>query len=506
MSKRKIFTITNVHPEDLAYAFAMTSRSPESFEKNLKNVLKKGKQGTEKFFDDFYFKYGHKSIADMAHIPMAFDGISQIAAWELEEETLWDGQEKSTRFQSFLKGEYYVPENLTCELKEEYHAIVRELFEGYEWLYNETKKHYALNYKKPEDWSEKKYDTLLNAKSFDVARYFLFNGLLTTVVQITSARTLEKQINRMFSHPFLEIREIAKEAQEAAIKKFPFNPKAKTRRPLGKSLVKYTGQNNYLRSVYPRLKKLFWDDIIIDATREISESLSCGRPEEPRVDLIYIPNLELSPIEDIVLNLLYYACGGNYSFRELAEFVKNLSKEIKLKVLAESVADRKSYDELIKEFNASGRSYALDILWDRGALRDLHRHRNCIRVSPPGCEFGYAIPKPIARTAIEKEYRERMNKIFLDKIYKSDISLWGSSDEIHNEVHYILPFAALEPMLMRMDLGELIYILELRTKEGCHFSYADLCFKVWQQLSEIQPEIADICRVTDPDDWDFYKR
>lgn len=506
MSKRKIFTIANVHPEDLAYAFAMTSRSPESFEENLKNVLKKGKQGTEKFFDDFYFKYGHKSIADMAHIPMVFEGISQVAAWELEEETLWDGQEKSTRFQSFLKGGYYVPKNLASELKKEYHAIVQELFEGYEWLYNETKKHYTSNYKKPEDWSEKKYDTLLNAKSFDVARYFLFNGLLTTVVQITSARTLEKQINRMFSHPLLEIKEIAKEAQEAAIKKMSFNPKAKARRPLGKSLVKYTGLNNYLRNVYPCLKKLFWDSIIVDAAKEIDEPLSYYKSEEPRVDLIYAPDLGLSPLEDIILTLLYYACGGNYSFRELAEFVKKLPKEIKSKILEESVADRENHDELIKEFNASGRSYVLDIIWDRGALRDLHRHRNCIRVSPPGCEFGYAIPKPIAKTAIEKEYRKRMDRIFFDKIYKSDISLFGSPDEIHNEAHYILPFAALEPMLMRMDLGELIYILELRTKEGCHFSYANLCFEVWQQLKEIQPEIADICRVTDPDDWDFYKR
>ena len=55
----------------------------------------------QKFLESFYFQYGHASIADLGHTVLCFEGISELAATEIEEEPLWDGQAKSSRYQDF---------------------------------------------------------------------------------------------------------------------------------------------------------------------------------------------------------------------------------------------------------------------------------------------------------------------------------------------------------------------------------------------------------------------
>ena len=51
----------------------------------------------QKFLESFYFQYGHASIADLGHVVLCFEGISELAATEIEDEQLWDGQARSLR-------------------------------------------------------------------------------------------------------------------------------------------------------------------------------------------------------------------------------------------------------------------------------------------------------------------------------------------------------------------------------------------------------------------------
>ena len=60
-------------------------------------------QRAEQFLNTFYFQYGHRSIADLAHIAFAVERLSLLAAIVLVDEQRWDGQERSTRYQNFLK-------------------------------------------------------------------------------------------------------------------------------------------------------------------------------------------------------------------------------------------------------------------------------------------------------------------------------------------------------------------------------------------------------------------
>src|SRR5208282_6206375 len=67
-------------------------------------------QRAEQFLNTFYFQYGHRSIADLAHIALAIERLSLMAAIVLVDEQRWDGQERSTRYQNFLKSGWYLPD------------------------------------------------------------------------------------------------------------------------------------------------------------------------------------------------------------------------------------------------------------------------------------------------------------------------------------------------------------------------------------------------------------
>ena len=61
----EVFAVYGVEPEVQAYAMAKYSRSALSMKESLKEITQ---QKAEKFLNTFYFQYGHRSIADLAHI------------------------------------------------------------------------------------------------------------------------------------------------------------------------------------------------------------------------------------------------------------------------------------------------------------------------------------------------------------------------------------------------------------------------------------------------------
>ena len=101
-----VFAVHGADPEVLAYAMAKYSRSALSMRESLAEI---SAQRAEQFLNTFYFQYGHRSIADLAHIAFAVERLSLLAAIVLVDEQRWDGQERSTRYQNFLKSGWYLP-------------------------------------------------------------------------------------------------------------------------------------------------------------------------------------------------------------------------------------------------------------------------------------------------------------------------------------------------------------------------------------------------------------
>src|SRR5438093_8214053 len=124
-ARRRVYALLGVPPEIQAYAMAKYSRSSQSM---LDSVREISAQRAEEFLNTFYFEYGHRSIADLAHLVLGVEDVSILAAIRLVDEPLWDGQERSTRYQDFKKSGYYVPSELSPDEEAAYREAADRLF------------------------------------------------------------------------------------------------------------------------------------------------------------------------------------------------------------------------------------------------------------------------------------------------------------------------------------------------------------------------------------------
>src|ERR1700709_936946 len=122
-----VYAIHGADPEVLAYAMAKYSRSGLTMKESLREI---SAQRAEQFLNTFYFAYGHRSIADLAHIPFAIERLSLLAATTLVDEQRWDGQERSTRYQDFRKSGWFTP-SLGAQT-EPYTEAIKALFASYD--------------------------------------------------------------------------------------------------------------------------------------------------------------------------------------------------------------------------------------------------------------------------------------------------------------------------------------------------------------------------------------
>src|SRR5215213_1906490 len=127
-----------VPPEIQAYAMAKYSRSAQSM---LESIGELSTQRAEQFLNTFYFQYGHRSIADLAHLVLAVEDVSILAAVRVVDEPLWDGQERSTRYQPFKKTGYFTPPELEGDTLSVYTSAADAMFAAYDDL---TKRLLAL--------------------------------------------------------------------------------------------------------------------------------------------------------------------------------------------------------------------------------------------------------------------------------------------------------------------------------------------------------------------------
>src|SRR5687768_6963050 len=187
----RVLTIAPMPPEKLAYALARYSRSPDSIRDSIEWVRS---HDSGKFLESFYFQYGHASIADLGHLAVCFEGVSELAATEIEDEQLWDGQARSSRYQNFGRSGFIVPTEFTGEQAERYRKAGARLLDGYAAIHAGMIEYYRRKLPRPDDMKPEAYERNIAARAYDVARYCLFFGIPTGVGQVVSIRTLEKQI------------------------------------------------------------------------------------------------------------------------------------------------------------------------------------------------------------------------------------------------------------------------------------------------------------------------
>ncbi|HUO29102.1 MAG TPA: FAD-dependent thymidylate synthase [Bryobacteraceae bacterium] len=464
---KRVISVSPMPPEKSAYALARYSRSPDSIRESLDWVRT---HDSQKFLESFYFQYGHASIADLGHTVLCFEGLSELAATEVEEEPLWDGQAKSSRYQDFSRAGFITPPDLTGDDAACYQAAGRKLLDAYAQVNARAFECLAARLPRPDDMKPEAYRRNIAARAFDVARYLLFWGIPTNVGQVASIRTLEKQIRRLRASAYAELRDLGNEIAEtcAAQPDCVWDAQAAPE-PLAPTLARHAEPDEFAARAQADLRR--WSEQNLPPSTA-GESL--------RVDLMR----PTDTAADIVATLLYSVT--DRPFRELYEMARGWSAAQRAEVLDIALASRTGRDDLLAGFH--GGLYAYDLTIDIGAYRDLHRHRRCqkFRQSYTG-RLGFDTPALVAEAGAMEIYRDAIESA-LDTMQHLPTPA----------AHYLLPFGARGRFLFKMDFAEAEYIARVRSSVKGHFSYRQVAWEMKVKMEELEPELGRLMEATPP--------
>jgi thymidylate synthase ThyX len=485
-----------VPPEVQAYAMAKYSRSSQGM---LESVRELSSQQAERFLNTFYFQYGHRSIADLAHLVVALENISILAAIRVVDEQLWDGQERSTRYQNFRRSGYETPDGLSGEDLATYVDAADRLFAEYAELSRELLQVLLAQVPRPEAMEQRQYERTLQARAFDVARSLLPLATRTSVGQVVSARVLERQISRLLAEPYAELRSIGAELRQAA-EAVAESPTVSYPEPVraAPTLVKYTAPATYAAGWLERL-------------RPLAEPLLADLAKPDRARMVELADEE-TPLDELAATLLYRLDRRGHSYRQIQAMTRQLPASARESLIAASLAERGPHDELLRE-HQSGYALKFDLLVDLGAYRDLHRHRRCVQISQElTTEHGFEEPSWVFERGLGEEAARRAAAAGLVERYGRILesareSVERLAERAPRAAHYLLPLAFRVRALFKLDLAEAGYIAELRTGTGGHFTYREAAWQMYEALRERFPVFAARLRVSNPrEEVDLLKR
>lgn len=454
-------------PEKLAYALARYSRSPDSIRESVEWVRA---HDSSKFLESFYFQYGHASIADLGHLALSFEGVSELAAVEIEDEPLWDGQARSSRYQDFARSGFVTPPEAEGEAEEIYAGAARALLAAYQRMHGRMVEHLKAKLPRPDSMKPDAYERNIAARAFDVARYLLFLGVPTGVGQVTSIRTLERQIRRWRASEYGELREIGDEAAAACAR----TPEVAwvegaPQEPLAPTLAKYVDPDLYRQAAGEAVAQ--W------ARQNLPEwsGEQAGAVRLTRID---------DPLAGIAGTLLYGVT--QWPFEPLYEMARGWNRARRMEVIEAALGPRGRRDELPRAFRTA--PYAFDLRIDIGAYRDLHRHRRCHQTRQAWTwRHGFETPEAVREAGLEQEYLAA-----LETAREAAARLPGRAS------HYLLPFAARGRFLFQMDFAEAEYIIRLRTGVKGHFSYRRAAWEMKRELERVEPELGRLVEAMPP--------
>lgn len=500
----RVFAVTGVPPEVGAYAFAKFSRSKIPVVKNIGEI---SEQQAANFLNTFYFQYGHPSIADLAHLQLAIEGFSIVHAIALWQENNMDGQEGSTRYQDYTNRRVWIPEEVRGTKDEgRYRQATNKLFDTYTSM-QEPMRQYLLEQVGgyPAEMDRATADRTLKARAFDRTRYLLPLGTRTGLGLVLSARTAEKIVVRLVSSPVesikslgyqikgalsehpafnltaAKVREAAKKADLEEVLLAELDEAAMSQLIVAPTLIKHTAPSPYQQELPGLLK---------EAARQYLDGLpvDCKRGAE----LHFMVHPEI----DLAATALYR--GSHHSYRQILEVVESLQPGERADLIDLLNKGRGSHDEGALENNV-GAALIYDVTVDIGAFRDLWRHRRLVKVAQDVTpELGFDTPEDIKAAGLEDWYHQVMQEAgqFSDEL---EIAYPGVGQ-------FALPMGYFCRSLYKMDLGELRYLTEIRTKPGGHFSYQEIAWEMYEELAKNVPAFARHIRVSNSNEESFWKR
>lgn len=444
----QVFCLTDqngklLDPSIQATVLAKYSRSPLSAQEIVATL---SPEEADKFQDKWFVSYGHSSIAELAMIPICFEGVSIVASKFLESFQRPGYSEKSTRYQVFSGDSFVLPPGCPATMK----AFSKRLYDAYDRLMPRVVKRCATQMGKDPEDPKVLEDRTVKARAFDNVRYLLPAGTGTNLAWVGNARDARYMVSAALGHRNPEIRQLGEQAKAAVAGLCPV-------------FMNQATPDSY----EPSIRSL----------GDLPARFSFERPNW----LVEVHRPKLMPPADL----------AQASFESAVADMYGMSWSV-----FKSHMDGRGAQGVPRVFRKL--RIAFDIMMDYGAYRDLQRHRRCeIFAEPLTANYGYLVPDDVVGTDLEAEYREAMELVhsFHDESVMHDPEL----------MQYQVPLGFLHRSLFEMDLAELYYIGELRTKPQGHISYRRVAYEMVRGGMEHYPSAMQWCRAQAPDSIGVHK-
>lgn len=447
-----VFSPKELTPETIAVTFAKTSRSPLSF-RDIAAELTEAK--SQAFHEKWVVGYGHASVAEHAVLHIAYENVSRLAVECIESNRLASYTEKSTRYQRWHPGGFYLPEEVRgSEYESLYRTCCGALFQAYQESLEPVRAVVRRTNPPKEGESDKRWDSRVRSRYVDVCRFLLPSAALANVGMTVNARALEHAIRKMLSHPLEEVRSIGEAVKREALQETP-------------TLVKYAEKNPYMQEV--RESARAWPDLM--------------RAEGDQRPIHLVAHDEQGE-KRVMAALLFQS--STVSFAQALAFVEKMTPKDLQKLSSQLFAKRGRFDVPPRELEHA--AYTFDVLLDQGAYFELKRHRMMTQSPQPlTTELGYAVPKLVVEAGFEGRYREAMEHA--GHCFKTLVE-WNP-----HAASYVVPNAFNRRALLTLNLREVFHFCELRAEPNAHFSIRRTALAMAEKVRQVHPLLASNLRL-----------
>ena len=419
----------------------------------------------EQFMRKWAVQYGHDSLKDSDVVRFAIENITQFATAPVEEARLGAYQEKSTRYVNISNEFLVVPADLK-EFENEIREWNRLLISNYDESKSIVGGFVAKRLNRAEFKSDVAFERTVNAKTFDIVRYFLPATSLTSLGVVWPTREAERHISRLMSDPREEVRSIGRALLEEGKKVSP-------------GLLSHVVVNEYQQKR-------------TSAVCEIHKSVKLNRhpPGAGRssdaVKLISIsPNIEAN----IAAAILFEHSHHVHSYGDYLQHCLRDSSFTE-HVLKHYLETRGKFDAV--PISTEVGNILFEVTVDLGAYRDIKRHRrNLFLCAPFTALNGFEYPEYVSDEPELDEIKKRIDFC----AQKTAVLHEKIKAKYPQLASYVVMFANKQKMLWQMDPRQLAYVVELRTTPAGHYSYRTICQEMFKLVVPHLPILSKYIRV-----------
>lgn len=430
-------------PETIAVTFAKTSRSPQSFREIAAEL---SDEKSAEFHEKWVVGYGHASVAEHAVLHIALENISRAAVETLESNRLASYTEKSTRYQKWDRGSFYLPAELKGHpLEEVFTAACLQLFDTYLEALPAVRAVVMAETPRREGESDAAWERRIRSDYVDVCRFLLPAASLANVGMTINARALEHAISKMLSSPLEEVRAIGSEVKAAAQVEVP-------------TLVKYAG-------VLPQ----------IEQARAAFSPLAGeegGHPEEWCRLADYDPGGEKAVLAAVLYRF------SELSYEQACARVEGISAADRSRLADSLLAGLSRHDIPLRELEYT--RFTFDLTIDQGAYFEVKRHRMMTQTPQRlTARLGYAVPRRMAAAGMESAYRAAM---------ETARAAYEQIAAVNPEAAaYVVPNGFNRRLLLSFNLRSGLHFLRLRSAENAHFSVRRAAGRMAEEIAAASP-------------------